>query len=269
MDEEKIKSTIRSLLNLAKDDAAMDGEIDNALRFAKKLLDEHHLTEADLQTEPKDQYRAAENAPKDQAPAAIGLKCHAWESMLGKFVSDLVGVPYYLDHGRRIVRDRRGIAICSKPGRSPIPTRAFIFYGIAEDAWFASELFGELRYIIAGIAQLKFGGVYRGDGGMYCQGFVEGLRKKNCQHMENNLEHAKLLATNGQSNALVLIERRKDLIAHKKEVATDWLTREHKIKLCRGSCRSGARGSRAAHREGKTDGQQYGISPKRTKKLTN
>ena len=45
---DKAKDTIRKLLDLAADDAAAENEIENAIRFARKLMDKHNLSEDDL-----------------------------------------------------------------------------------------------------------------------------------------------------------------------------------------------------------------------------
>jgi len=45
---DQIKERIRKLLNLANDDAAMGGEVRNAIAFAERLMATHHLSEADL-----------------------------------------------------------------------------------------------------------------------------------------------------------------------------------------------------------------------------
>jgi hypothetical protein len=43
VDIERVKGRIRKLLATAADDAATEGEIDNAVRFARQMLAAHHL----------------------------------------------------------------------------------------------------------------------------------------------------------------------------------------------------------------------------------
>jgi len=48
MDTTRIKEKIRKLLNLAEDDGAMEGEINNALNFARRLMLQHNISEEDI-----------------------------------------------------------------------------------------------------------------------------------------------------------------------------------------------------------------------------
>jgi hypothetical protein len=45
-----IKTKISKLLDIAADDSASESEIENALAIAARLMERHHLCEADLQT---------------------------------------------------------------------------------------------------------------------------------------------------------------------------------------------------------------------------
>lgn len=49
----KIKERIRKLLNLAADDGAAEGEIDNALRAARRLMLQHQIGEDDVAAAPE------------------------------------------------------------------------------------------------------------------------------------------------------------------------------------------------------------------------
>jgi len=261
-----VKERIRRLLAVAKDGSgATQGEIDNAIRFAQAELAKHQLSEEDLAEEPEEQYQRAEDAPKDQAPAVIGSKCYHWESALGKIISRLVGVPYYLDNaaGRH---DRNGIARRDRNGKVRA-AKAIMYYGIAEDAWLAAELFEELHETIVTMAMLKWGGAFRGDGGSYCEGFVRGIDKQVRNQQADEKKSAASQLDSGDSRGLVLIERRNDLIEHRIAVGKDWLLNEKGIKLGRGSGRSGASGSAAAYSSGRADGARTAVSASRTAKL--
>lgn len=43
---EATKAKVRKLLKLARDEGAMEGEVENAMRFARQLMDKYNLTEA-------------------------------------------------------------------------------------------------------------------------------------------------------------------------------------------------------------------------------
>lgn len=258
---DKVKDRVRKLLNLAHDDAAAEGEIDNALRFAKQLMDEHHLSEDDLSQEPEDQYKQIENSPKCSQFVSVSGRIYAWESGLSMFCARFVGgVGTYIDSRKTPARDHRGMAILHPRTNEPYAARRICFYGIAEDVALAAELFHELRLSIIASAILKFGGYCKGDGGYYCEGFVAGLREKT----RKAEEQSKPLASD--SKALVLVDRRKDLIERKKDAGNEWL-KSQGIKLCSGSHRSGASGSSDSFHEGRSDGRSTDVSVSRTKKL--
>ena len=263
--EAEIKDRIRKLLNVAKDDAATDGEIDNALRFAKAMMDRHHLDESDLIEEPEDQWRAIEAADRDRVFTSIGGCFHAWESYLATFCAEFVGgVGVYRDPDKsRIARGPRGIVIFNEQDE-PYKAVRFCFYGIAEDALMAAELFHELWLTIRSMARLRWGGSYKKDGGYYAQGFVMGLHGKL---KISRAEQKKLAGSAGDSRALILIARRADLVERKKTSATEWLARTTGIKLRRGGSTSGANGSHLAWSEGYEDGRRTDVEATRRPKL--
>ena len=96
MDLEKIKDDIRCMLNLAADDAAAEGEIENALRFAKRLMDRHNLSEDDLDADPEIALEEAEFAR--QRVNGDSSKLATWEKMLAAHICNVIGgIDYYSD----------------------------------------------------------------------------------------------------------------------------------------------------------------------------
>lgn len=262
VDLDKVKARIRAMLNTAADDAATEGEIDNALRFARAMMQQHHLEESDLAEEPADQYEDIARAPKGTAAAVVGKKLFAWEGWLAHFCSKFVGgVGHYLDSDIQIARRGR-LAVWDENGEVRMG-KAVVFYGVAEDALLAKELYDDLRTTIITMARLTWGGCYQGDGGAYAEGFVEGLNTK----LRKAAEQERLEAA-GNGRALILIDRREDLIERKTELAKSWLANERGIKLRRGTGRSGANGSRQARSEGRADGAAAQVGVSRTKKIT-
>lgn len=265
---DNVKDRIRRLLAIAADGSgATEQEIETAMRFAQSELAKHQLSEADLSEEPEVQYQRAENAPKDCAASPIGRKCYYWESALANAIGELVGVPHYLDHPHPR-HDRNGVIRRDRNGKPLTYAKAFVWYGIAEDAWLAAELYDELRETILTMALMRWGGAYRGDGGMYCEGFVSGLRENIRKQREAERGEAQeRLTQRNDSRGLVLIERRSDLVAHNIAVAKDWLKEEQGINLVSGSKRGGATGSGAAFRSGQSDGRKARVSAARNPKL--
>lgn len=262
---EQVKDTVRKLLNLARNDAATDGEINNALKFAQRMMSEHHLSEDDLGQEPEDQYEAIDQAECGQTFTSVGRKIYLWESQLARFCAAFVGgVKYYASHSQSVQRSAAGIATANGDYG-----KRFCFYGLSDEARLAGELFDDLRLTIITMGKLKFGGCYRGDGGMYSEGFVDGLFDRMYAERESERKEAKkLVEQSGQSTALVLVERRADLVQRKEQRATDWLTKDKGITLVSGSRRSGAYGSSSARSEGMADGRKANPSVTRAKRLT-
>ncbi len=260
----EIKDRIRKLLNVAKDDAATEGEIDNALRFAKALLSKHHLDEADLVQEPEDQWKQIEAADRAQVFASIGKKFYTWENHLATFAAEFIGgVGVYRDSRRdKIARTPRGIVILNDQ-EEPYKGVRFCFYGIAEDSMMAAELFHEMRLTIRAMSRLRWGTCYTKDGGTYAEGFVIGLFTK----IQQAEQVQRKIAVEQGGTALILIERRQDLIKRKKQTADTWLRKSLGLKLRTRRGSGGANGSSGAFSEGRQDGIKTDIQAARRAKI--
>lgn len=110
MTKESIVSKIKKLMAIADDDASSDNEIEVALNVAKKLMDNHHLTEDDLAHEPDDDYAKVRESEKGLFRCFLGKMIFTWENNLGFFVSDFVGCPWYIDNNIPGKETRRQIA---------------------------------------------------------------------------------------------------------------------------------------------------------------
>ncbi len=256
--QEKIAKKVRNLLAIAEDDAASTGEIQNAMNHAHRLMGEYHLSEDDLAHEPQDDYSKVDKSEFTRRRSYIGKKSFAWENSLAHFVSEFVGIPFYITR-KPVVAKRNGILLLDEKGNIR-KGKAFVFYGVAEDSAIACELFDELRLLISTMAVAKYASVYKGEGAVYSQGFVSGL---NSQLKETaKLEHQETTST-----ALVLVHRREDLIKYKKEKARNYLIRKCGIRLVTGTGLRGGSGSSAAYSDGKTDGAKATASADRSRKI--
>ena len=263
MADSDIIRKIKKALAIAQDNAASDGEIQAAMNAVQKMMDRHHLTEDDLTHEPVDDYAAVDAANFNQIRAWIGRKVFYWESYLAQFVSKFVGVPLYVDNNLQIARQYgSGFMLLDSDGE-PQKVKSFVFYGVAEDALIAKELYDELRLIIRTLAYGKYGTAYQGDGGRYAEGFVSGLFSQ----LEEQTKIRRIEAA-GNSTAMVLIARQTDLVQYKERKAKDWLKAEANIKLRKGGRTSGASGSYGAFSDGRTDGSNAEVSKQRARKLT-
>jgi hypothetical protein len=262
MDIDKVKSNIRAMLNLANDSAASEGEINNAMRFVKKLMEEHQLSDADL-TEVDDVLLNLERA--EMASQKIyfnGAKLSEWESSAAGFACALVGGVKYYVTGR--VPYRVNGILQHFPDGVAMKRPQVAFYGIAEDVEIARQIFAELTLTIASMAKLKWGGVFRKDGREYCEGFVSGLWSK--YHEDNNSQ--KKLAQQSTGTALVAIENRGLVVNKKQELATKYLEEGLGIKLKGSISFSGNKQySSEARQEGRSDGSKHNASVERRRKL--
>ncbi len=256
--QEKIAQKVKHLLAIAGDDAASDAEIQNAMNHAHKLMGEYHLSEEDLSHEPQDDYSDVDNAEFDRQRAFVGKKAFQWECSLARFISEFVGIPYYLTNKTQIVK-KNGFAQFDE-NDDPRYGKSFVFYGVAEDSKIAVELYDELRMLIATMAVASWGSVYKGEGAVYSQGFVVGLDQQLKE--AEKLEHHE-----NSTTAMVLVHRREDLIEYEKKKAGLYLKKEHGITLRKGAGRPGGRGGHKAFSQGKADGRKTSVSAARANKL--
>lgn len=249
---DRVKDTIRKLLNLAANDAATEGEVNNAVRFARKLMLQHQLSEDDCtETETTEEERIARAVCQDFASHSQSTKATSWESCLSMFVCQFVGgVKVYKttnavrrEHG--IIKHVNGSAACA----------IWTFYGLAEDAAVAQRVFDDLAITIASMGRLKWGGAFRGPGREYCEGFVDGLFSQ--------LKQAD--AEQHQSESRALTVRRDALIHAKAHRADQWLRTERGVKLRAGRGYGATSHHADAHNDGHADGAKTSITGRQAK----
>jgi len=258
-----VKQKIMGLLKISKDDAASEHEIETALKLAQKMMDKHHLSEEDLDDSDDAKLDAAIAAEKIQGYSYVGTKMFMWEKRLMHFVSKLTGVPFYQTRGTVEVRTASNLTKRTPAGKA-VRGKAVVFYGIAEDVEIAVGLYNELRLAIISLSRLRYGSVFQGEGGVYAEGFVVGLG----HNLEEDLAEQKRLAqASSNSRAMVLIDRRNDLVVRKGNLAKSWLKREKGINLVTKSSYGGASGSSQARAAGISDGKSYNVSAARRRKL--
>lgn len=256
---------VQRLLAIGGDSGASEAEVQNAMAHARRLIESHNLSEADLATDPADDRRRVDTADFDRCASFVGSRFYAWEQSLGGYVSDLVGCDAYADDSIRLAR-RFGRVLADSDGNT-YSGKSLVFFGVAEDAALAATLFDDLRLLIATMARTRWGSVYRGDGAVYCQGFVLGLLDKLHRERRRLDCTARDDAGAGSSNALVLLERRNDLAKYKRQRSMDWLSERHGIELRDARRPAGARGSHEAWNEGLRDGRATDVEAQRLRKL--
>lgn len=238
MNLDRIKSTIRAMLNLAADEAATDGEKQNAMRHVTRLMDDNNLCEEDL-ADADGILDSLDNVEVGKAKVEVGRKQCYWMRTLCTFIERLLGT--VKSYG---VREPGGMTC--------------VFYGVLTDCEIAAEIYYETRDFIETACGTKYGGTRKGDGYSYCVGFVAGLM--------DQLDRIKATSAPPTSNALVVA--RNAIVVKKHDLAKRWID-DQGIKLSSSS--SSSRRTRVnpdPYDHGFEDGTKHGVNTDRRKKLT-
>lgn len=157
-----IVDRIKKLLGLAADNAAHDGEIENAMEAANRLIRDYQVeqTELDAASPERD-----ETYGKVFAPFTT-VNSTPWMGQLAQAVAMSVGsVQCYRCSG----------SVTSGTFGRPEVRAGVQFYGPEADVMLAKAIFDEWLQTIATIAYGRYGGIARGDGRNYCLGFASAL----------------------------------------------------------------------------------------------
>lgn len=258
MTESSIISKIQKLLAVAGDGAASENEIQSAINIAKKLMTAHHLTEEDLAHEPKDDYQKVDEADFGEVRSFVGATIALWEQWLASVVTDFVGCPAYTDKVKRPVRKNGFVQF---DGDDEVRYgKSIVFYGVAEDAAIAAQLYDDMRGLIATMAVARTGKVYKSEGASYCQGFVTSLNAK--------IKQAGKIEMKAEGNGALIVLRSKDLIEYKATKAKDWLIADKGIHLRKGGKGAGSRVGfdKEAFQQGRKDGAAAEMTAEQRKK---
>ena len=247
-DISKIKDRVRKLLNLAADDGAAEGEIDNALRAARRLMLDHQLSEDDVSA-PEEDLRTPEQIAADTKYGTAkswsnASRVPSWQGTLAQAVAKFIAtVDVYHDHPA-VMRMPSGIV-----KHDGLPVVGWVFYGPHDDCVLASELHQELLLACATTAKLKYGGaLMTGPGRDYCDGFAQGLYEK-VKQATIDVEAGKTPKLEGpQCNALSIV-RATNIAKAKQDFANKWL-------------------DSGAYSQGKSDGSSQSLSRSRTARIS-
>lgn len=262
MDTEKVKATIRQLLNLANNEGAAKGEIENAMRFAARLMEQHQLKDEDL-TEVDDVLLDLEKAERSRERSYYDGNVAAWEGAAAMFAAKFVGgVGVYLDSNYQVVKKAGGIVEIDPKTMKPRVCRSVVFYGITQDAELARVLYEEIRVTIAAMARLKFGGVYRGPGRSYCEGFVNGLFSQ----LRDDEQRQALIAQQSGGRELMVLQSRIAVVDKKMELAKQFLNKDCGVKTQKRSS-GGGQHHHGAYSEGRSDGAKHNTAVSQRRRI--
>jgi hypothetical protein len=242
---DRIKDRIRKLLNVARDDAATDGEIANAITAARHMMHAYHLEEADLHS------AAAAPKMKSNKVSTYARAISQWEIDLARFIADFIGgIGYY--------RERNSQFEVIRSGRI-VDTSTMVFYGEDEQVALATDLYADLHDTIITMAKLRFRSIpVRGPARSYAEGFVSGIRSK--------LASADEQAMSAGDTSRALVVRSRELMEHKKSAADRWLAETAKVRLIFTTKRSVRMHIQSAFDKGVRDGERQDIAVDRKRK---
>jgi len=251
MSLDTVKERIRKLMAYAtQGSGACEGEIENALGHAQRLIDQHNLRAEDFdpsKAQPKEDLTFTQGSTTGTGPT-----WSKWESNLAKAICELYGtLSYYIKGETQVVRLNGVVQIDEHTGQIR-DGRVIVFYGPSREVGEACELFKEWALSICSMAQLRWGGSHREPGVSYCVGFSQGLLDKT---KELNAGRRALMAkpiTLSESTEITLWDRNTLL----KDYGEFWLKHNQKVRL-NGSVRVTARGDHtsSAFGEGYSHGQ--------------
>jgi len=274
MDIGKIKDQIRKLMCLGEDTAAFEGEAENALRFARRLMLRHNVTAQDME-EARGIHEAAADADAEEYGTAdaysVGANLSLWESTLSWAVAGLVGTVKHYRGGKGVRRTASGAVDLASNGRVRQATNV-VFYGPAADCRDAAELLAEWSHVVAAMARLRYGGVFRGPGRSYAEGFcqalfgkVQKIRREERAMIERQEQDA--LATDETRSTALMVRNATQLMKAKRAKAEQWLAEEKDIKLGSARRRTGGLHHDEAYRSGRDDGRRADFSHNRRKMI--
>jgi len=238
-DLQSVKDKLVKLINLSENNAASQGEIDNALNMAAQIMARHNLTREDIDlnsSQPTKNIRMSRGYV-----SCLNANSSTWEAMLARFCVEFVGnINYYKTNGSYGLNKDKKITV-------------YFFYGSEDEVELACELFKELQEAISYMAIVRFSNFYSKKGGAYSEGFVSGL--------ESSYHNEKLkLRGDSMTNSLIVKSDNTSIMI--KASATNWLASVHKIKLSTGQGTRGASGGTDVRALGKKDGSNYSIGKK-------
>lgn len=236
---QELKIRLKRLFAVAENDASCDGEIENALRAAKNIMDQHQINRDDV-FETEDGVDTTNVIYADNYRYSMYTSICAWESLLCKFVTGFAsGTRHYISRGQ-LRKNKAGMATNKTATK-------IVFYGPQEDVIFCCEIWDEVNLFIQAAARLHFGNALaRGEAAAYAEGFASAL----CEADEKTSEA--VIGTDDRY-ALMVINR----VCAIQEGGKDWLASKG-VNLRRGrGATSVANKSTTAFSQGKADGGTY------------
>lgn len=240
----KIKDRLVKLINLAEDDSASPGEVENAMKFSRDIMAKHNLTREDV-IRDKDEIDLSKVEYGRREFWSAGKRFASWEAGLSSFVVRIItSVGNYVNKDQVTFR-KFGMAMTE--GGEPVKKQRGYFYGAIQDVEEAISLYNELQMAIISMARYRWGGYARGDGAGYCEGFLNGLYVALNEAEKNLDSQTKYYLEISGATSLALVKEGKN-----------WLAKTHGVRLVQRASNGGSRkASNEAREEGRRDGKNY------------
>jgi len=188
MTTDDVVSKIRKMLNLAACTSASEGEIENALRFARNLMDEYNLAEADLYLDQSKAGQTYDSIVEAEACVRNGTVDRLDKHML-HVVCYICGVRHF--SRKRVVSGKQ--------------QEHLVLFGLPRDVAVAKAMHGQLMVSMRAMSRFACGPGWKKPHWDYCRGFVLRL-------IERAKEISKPASSSQQSCAIVLA---KDSMVHR------------------------------------------------------
>lgn len=254
-DKEKEIKRIAKLFALAEDDAASQGEIENALRMAQERMLRHNLTREDIKRE------GGEIDVSGIAYARYpvfwkGKKQPRWLWALTEFNRNFYRtVQSYRDNNGfyEVTTPEGGRTINNilSPG-SEIGLKVY-YYGPSDDALEAAMMHYHLQDVMLTLLEARFGNTgMKGKSLDYALGFFRGLQEKNVTVTQ------KLKDSSAKTTELILISEKTELAI--KEQAKMEIAQRFGVTLRKGSKLSNRKNfNHSMYQLGKQDGANFDL----------
>jgi len=233
--QDKILERIRKLMRLAQDDGASEGEVENALRMARDLMDKAGIAEDQVVLEDD----AAETVEVIQQDARSAGVITPWQQ-------NLAWVSCYICDVRFVIRTVPEW----RDGRRKT-RKSIVFIGLPRDVAIACELYEELLVTIRTMARWRYGNGFGTMHRSYAEGFVSALIDKARRMQDASKQQA------SQAGAIILA---KDAIIE-RYMSENMHVRSTKSRRSTVDSRAYLRGS--------TDGQNVDIGTSNRLRRTN
>ncbi len=236
---EKVKEKIAKLIALCQDPSASQGEIDNSIRLATKIMAKFNITRDDIDMNCLDPAKKVKMGRC--MVSAMNTKEIRWEGQVAMFCCKFIGSCSCYSTSSVMIE-----------GGKETPIDILFFYGSRNESEMAADTFRKIREVIANNAKMKYKSYTNLDGRSYAEGYVVGLYDSLDLQM-------KQLKDDPETHGLILQSEQASLIIQDK--SKEWLSSEYNINLQQKRLRS-VKQNNETKAKGIIDGRNHSLNQK-------